>query len=170
MRLSINNGASSPVDRPSGGHASGLAETPLFTYSPHGLVHRICSCSIHPNHPSSERKYTLGTPFMQEGVSKSSMSNVGPCCAILSLVRLLALPVGTMFTRTTLLCHIALSLCLLNHCTPTCNTDMSRTNGTVLDVELYLCECHCLIPYAPIIYSYRHDAIGMATYSKRYPR
>ena len=49
--------------------------------------------------------------------------------------------------------RIVLSLCLTNHCTPTCNTDVSRTNCTVLDVEFNLCECHCFFPcYALSIY------------------
>ena len=48
--------------------------------------------------------------------------------------------------------RIVLYLCLFNHCGPTCYTDVSRSYLSEANPKLYLCECHCLIPYALIIY------------------
>ena len=78
-------------------------------------------------------------------------SSSAPMADVIStmLVRADMIAISLMIHRTL---RIVLYLCLTNHCTPTCNADVSRTNGTVFDVELNLCECHCLIPYALIIY------------------
>ena len=78
-------------------------------------------------------------------------STSAPMAEVISIILVRANMITTsLMIQITL--RIVLYLCLFNHCGPTCYTDVSRSYLSEANPKLYLCECHCLIPYALIIY------------------
>jgi len=88
---------------------------------------------------------------LQLSVAYMCSSTSAPMAEVISIILVKANMIATsLMIHITL--RIVLTLCLLNHCIPLGYTNTRRTWLVELDVKLYLCECHCLTPYAFIIY------------------
>ena len=88
---------------------------------------------------------------LQLSVAYMCSSTIAPMAEEISIILVRANMIATsLMIQITL--RIVLYLCLFNHCGPTCYTDVSRSYLSKANPKLYLCECHCLIPYAFIIY------------------